>query len=86
MFDANFLINQENKSNNKKKKSILICTDFNVTFKKFSGDDTPGTPSKDRPMADRRALRARFVKTQRHLPNQTFLDPPLKTFRSKVFV
>ena len=48
MFDANFL-NQENKSNNKKKKSaktLLICIDFNVTFKKFSCGDTPGIPQK----------------------------------------
>ena len=77
MFDANFLINQENKGNNKKKnllKSLLICIGFNITFKKFSGGDTLGTSSKDRPSASRRALRTRFVKTQRHPP------PPTKLF------
>ena len=40
MFDVYFLINQENKSNKKRKnllKSLLICIDFNVAYKKFSG-------------------------------------------------
>ena len=69
MFDANFLITKRIKAIIKRKhllKSLLICIDFNVTFKKFSGVDSPGTPSKDRPFAGRRALYARFVKTQQH--------------------
>ena len=64
MFNAN-LLNQENKSNNKKNKPakiLLICIDFNVTVTKFVGDDTSGTPSKDRPSTGRRARSARFVK------------------------
>ena len=28
-------------------KSLLICIDFNATFKKFSRGDSPGAPSKD---------------------------------------
>ena len=59
-------------------KSLLICINFNVIFKKFSGGDTSRTPSKDRPSADRQARNARFVKTQQHpSPHQTFLDSPL---------
>ena len=49
MFDANFLINQENESNNKKKKSAKIPLNmhrFNVIFKKFSGVIPPEPPLK----------------------------------------
>ena len=50
----------------KRKKSAKIPFNmhrFNCNLKKFSGVTPPGTPSKDRPSAGRRALRARFVKT-----------------------
>ena len=50
----------------KRKKSAEIPFNmhrFYVIAKKFSGGDTPGTPSKDWPLASRWALRARLVKT-----------------------
>ena len=62
---ANSLINQEIKALIKKKyllQSLLICLDFNVTFTKFSGVDTPGTPSKNGPTGGRQATRVRLLR------------------------
>ena len=49
IYDANSLINKEIKAIIKKKyllKSLIICIDFIVTFKKFVDGDTIGTSSK----------------------------------------
>ena len=94
MYDVNFLINQEIKAIRKKKnllKSLLICIDFIVTSKKFSGVDISGTTSKDRSSADQLVLRAHLLKHCRHcdihppLPHQTFLDSPLGLLLFKYF-
>ena len=58
-------------------KSLIICIDFNVIFKKIFGLTLLEHPQKTG-LGRSTGVNARFVKTQQHQPpHQIFLDLPL---------